>query len=303
MSFVLGIDVSTTATKAVLVDDGGRVVAVGASEYPFAVPQPLWAEQDPELWWHAACTAIRAALATAGARADQIAGVGLTGQMHGLVLLDDADRVLRPAILWNDQRTAAECDLIRAAIGPQRLIEITGNDALTGFTAPKLVWVREHEPDVWRRIAHVLLPKDYLRLRLTGDYALDKAGGSGTILFELAARDWSAVVTDALAIDRRWLPATFEGPSGHGHRQRGRGSRHRPACRDTGGGRWRRPIGQCRGRGCHRARRGGALAGYVGGRICRDRHAVVRAGRSRPCFLPRGSRTLAHDVGDALGGR
>ena len=213
MSFVLGIDVSTTATKAVLVDDGGSVVAVGASEYPFAVPQPLWAEQDPKLWWHAACTAIGATLATAGARADQIAGVGLTGQMHGLVLLDDADRVLRPAILWNDQRTGAECDLIRAAVGPQRLIEITGNDALTGFTAPKLVWVREHEHDVWRRIAHVLLPKDYLRLRLTGDYALDKAGGSGTILFDLAARDWSAVVTDALAIDRRWLPATFEGPA------------------------------------------------------------------------------------------
>ncbi len=132
--------------------------------------------------------------------------------MHGLVLLDDGDRVLRPAILWNDQRTAAECDAIRAAVGPERLIAITGNDALTGFTAPKLVWVRDHEPDVWARAAHVLLPKDYLRLRLTGEHALDKADGAGTLLFDLAARDWSAEVTAALGIPSAWLPPTFEGP-------------------------------------------------------------------------------------------
>ena len=138
--------------------------------------------------------------------------VGLTGQMHGLVLLDAADEVLRPAILWNDQRTAAECDAIRAAVGPERLIEITGNDALTGFTAPKLVWVRDHEPDVWRRTRHVLLPKDYLRLRLTGDHAMDKADGAGTILFDLAARDWSPEVLAALEIDPAWLPPTREGP-------------------------------------------------------------------------------------------
>jgi xylulokinase len=143
-----------------------------------------------------------------------IAAIGLTGQMHGAVVLDRAGEVLRPAILWNDQRTAAECDAIRDAVGGvERLIAITGNDALTGFTAPKLVWIRDHEPNIWARIAHVLLPKDYVRLRLTGDYALDKADGAGTILFDLAARDWSAEILGALAIDPAWLPPTFEGPA------------------------------------------------------------------------------------------
>ena len=158
------------------------------------------------------CVAIRAALAAAGIGGSDVAAVGLTGQMHGLVLLDAADAVLRPAILWNDQRTAAACDAIRAAVGPERLIAITGNDALTGFTAPKLVWVRDNEPEVWGRVAHVLLPKDYLRLRLTGEHALDKADGAGTILFDLAARDWSPEVLAALRIDPAWLPPTFEGP-------------------------------------------------------------------------------------------
>jgi xylulokinase len=141
-----------------------------------------------------------------------VAAIGLTGQMHGAVVLDGAGDVLRPAILWNDQRTGAECDVIREAVGPERLVAISGNDALTGFTAPKLVWIRDHEPDTWRRIAHILLPKDYLRLRLTGEYALDKADGAGTILFDLAARDWSADILGALEIDPAWLPPTFEGP-------------------------------------------------------------------------------------------
>ena len=149
----------------------------------------------------------------AGVAADDVEGVGLTGQMHGLVLLDAAGDVLRPAILWNDQRTAAECDAIRAAVGPQRLVEITGNDALTGFTAPKLAWVRAHEPEIWARVAHVLLPKDYVRYRLTGGYALDKADGSGTQLFDLAARDWSPVMLEALGIDPAWMPPTHEGPA------------------------------------------------------------------------------------------
>ena len=156
--------------------------------------------------------AIRTVLAETGARADEVEGIGLTGQMHGAVLLDASDEVLRPAILWNDQRTAAECDLIRAAVGAERLIEITGNDALTGFTAPKLVWVSEHEPEVWARIAHVLLPKDYVRLQLTGEHAIDKADAAGTLLLDLAARDWSAEVLEALAIPASWLPQTFEGP-------------------------------------------------------------------------------------------
>ena len=212
MAYVIGIDASTTATKAVLIDEAGAVRGVGVAEYGFEVPQPGWSEQSPDLWWDGAVAAIRSVLATAGVEGAEVVAIGLTGQMHGLVLLDRADAVLRPAILWNDQRTAAECDAIRAAVGAERLIAITGNDALTGFTAPKLVWVRDHEPDVWDRIAHVLLPKDYVRLRLTGGHAMDKADGAGTILFDLAARDWSPEVLAALEIDRAWMPPTFEGP-------------------------------------------------------------------------------------------
>lgn len=212
MSYVLGIDVSTTATKAVLVDERGSVAAIGLAEYGYDVPQPGWSEQDPQLWWDGAIAAVRDALRAADVDGSAVAAVGLTGQMHGAVLLDGADEVLRPAILWNDQRTARQCELIRAAVGAQRLIELTGNDALTGFTAPKLVWVRDNEPDVWARTRHVLLPKDYLRLRLTGEHAMDKADGSGTILFDLAARDWSDEVLSALRIDRALLPPTFEGP-------------------------------------------------------------------------------------------
>ena len=213
MAYVIGIDVSTTATKAVVIDEAGEVVAVGVVEYGYEVPHPLWSEQDPGLWWDGAVSGDpRRAGRRPASMATAVVGVGLTGQMHGLVLLDAAGDVLRPAILWNDQRTAAACDEIRAAVGPERLIAITGNDALPGFTAPKLVWVRDHEPDIWARIAHVLLPKDYVRLRLTGEYALDKADGAGTILFDLAARDWSPEVVAALGIDPAWLPPTFEGP-------------------------------------------------------------------------------------------
>jgi xylulokinase len=212
MGLVLGIDVSTTATKAVLIDEAGAVVGTGVAEYAFDVPRPMWSEQSPELWWDGTLTAIRQVLASTGTAGSDVVAIGLTGQMHGLVLLDEADRVLRPAILWNDQRTAAECDAIRRAVGPDRLIAITGNDALTGFTAPKLVWVRDHEPELWQRAAHVLLPKDYVRLRLSGDHATDKADGAGTILFDLAARDWSDAVLDALDIPRSWMPRTLEGP-------------------------------------------------------------------------------------------
>jgi xylulokinase len=212
MSHVLGIDTSTTATKAVLVDEVGAVVGIGAAEYGFDSPRPTWSEQEPALWWDGTVGAIRSVLRTTGADPASIAAIGLTGQMHGLVLLDAADRVLRPAILWNDQRTAHACEEIREAVGFERLLEVTGNDAVTGLTAPKLVWVRDHEPDVWARAAHVLLPKDYVRLELTGEHALDKADGAGTLLFDLAARDWSDEILAALRIPREWLPPTHEGP-------------------------------------------------------------------------------------------
>jgi xylulokinase len=213
LSHVLGIDTSTTATKAVLVDEAGAVAGIGSAEYGFEAPQPLWSEQEPALWWDGTVEAIRSVLRSTGVDPASIAAVGLTGQMHGLVLLDEGDRVLRPAILWNDQRTAHACEEIREAVGFERLVEITGNDAVTGLTAPKLVWVRDHEPDVWRRVRHVLLPKDYVRLELTGEHALDKADGAGTLLFDLAARDWSPEVLDALRIPRAWLPPTHEGPT------------------------------------------------------------------------------------------
>jgi len=212
MGLVLGIDVSTTATKAILVDGDGVVRGTGTAEYGYETPRPLWSEQDPALWWAGGAEAIGRALAAAGVGGEAVEAVGLTGQMHGAVLLDAAGEVLRPAILWNDQRTAAECDEIRTLVGAERLIAVTGNDAITGFTAPKLLWVRRHEPATWARLAHVLLPKDYLRLRLTGDYAMDKADGSGTILFDLAARTWSGEVLAALGLDPAWFPPTFEGP-------------------------------------------------------------------------------------------
>ena len=212
MELVLGLDVSTTATKAILVDGTGAVRGIGTAEYGYETPRPLWSEQDPALWWTATGAAVRAALDAAGTTGDEVGAIGLTGQMHGAVLLDAADRPLRPAILWNDQRTGAECDAIRSAVGPERLVEITGNDAITGLTAPKLLWVRAHESDVWSRVATVLLPKDYVRLQLTGTRALDKADGSGTGLFDLAERDWSAAVLAALELDPGLFPRTFEGP-------------------------------------------------------------------------------------------
>ncbi|MEJ2212023.1 MAG: FGGY family carbohydrate kinase, partial [Anaerolineae bacterium] len=211
MEYLLGIDTSTTATKALLMQADGEVVAVASSEYGYETPRPLWSEQDPGLWWQATVASVRQVLARAGVDPAAIEGVGLTGQMHGLVLLDGEGDVLRPAILWNDQRTAEECDQIRARVGQERLIQITGNDALTGFTAPKILWVKNHEPEIFARVRHILLPKDHVRFRLTGEYATDKAGGAGTILFDLGQRDWSPEVVAALGIDPAWLPPTFEG--------------------------------------------------------------------------------------------
>jgi len=208
----LGIDVSTTGAKALLVDADGAVVSSATTPLTLSTPHPLWSEQDPAEWWSGTAASIQKTLRQAGVSGDAVAAVGLTGQMHGLVLLDEAGEVLRPAILWNDQRTAAQCDEIRSRLGFERLVQITGNNALTGFTAPKILWVQQHEPQVYRRARHILLPKDYIRYRLTSQYAMDKADGSGTILFDLAARTWSPEVLQALEIPAEWLPPTFEGP-------------------------------------------------------------------------------------------
>ena len=204
---LLGIDVSTTSVKALLVDNNGEIVKSSTSPLTLSNPRPLWSEQNPEDWWQAAVTSITNVVDDS----DDIAAIGLTGQMHGLVLLDEDGEVLRPAILWNDQRCAEECDEIRSRLGKERLIQISGNDALTGFTAPKILWLARREPEVYERARHVLLPKDYLRYKLTHEYAMDKADGSGTLLFDLEQRDWSSEIVNALGIPAAWLPPTFEG--------------------------------------------------------------------------------------------
>jgi len=207
---LLGIDVSTTGVKALLIDDKGEIVASSTTALHLSTPKPLWSEQHPHDWWDAAVNSIRNVLRETDAK--EIAAIGLTGQMHGLVLLDEQGEVLRPAILWNDQRCGDQCDEMRASLGKERLIRISGNDALTGFTAPKILWVRQHEPEIYDRARHVLLPKDYLRYKLTHEYAMDKADGSGTLLFDLERRHWSNETLDAAKIAADWLPETFEGP-------------------------------------------------------------------------------------------
>lgn len=211
MNYFIGIDSSTTATKALLMDEAGKVVGVASSEYSYETPHPLWSEQSPTLWWDATIASIRSVLAQTRIDLKQVKGIGLTGQMHGLVLLDENGDVLRPAILWNDQRTASQCDSIRLKLGRENLIRITGNDALTGFTAPKILWVQENEPEIWKRARHILLPKDYVRYKLTGKFMMDRADGAGSILFDLAKRDWSPEVLSALDIPAELLPPTCEG--------------------------------------------------------------------------------------------
>src|SRR5687768_10112484 len=215
--YFLGIDTSTTSSKALLIDDKGKVIAVASSPHTLQTPRPLWSEQDPREWWQAVAVSIKSVLEKAGIGGERIGAVGLTGQMHGLGLLDEAGNILRPAILWNDQRTQSQCDEIHQRIGKQKFIQITGNVALTGFTAPKILWVKENEPDVYAMAKHVLLPKDYIRYRLTGEYAMDKADGAGTVLFDLRSRTWSSEVLQALEIPSSWMPQTFEGPEFTGH--------------------------------------------------------------------------------------
>jgi xylulokinase len=207
---VVGLDVGTTGVKAIAVEPDGAVAGVAERGYPLSTPRAGWSEQDPEDWWHATLVVLGALREQLGPAA--IAGIGLSGQRHGLVALDGAGRVIRPAILWNDQRTGAECAEIEARIGLERLIALTGNRALTGFTAPKLLWLRRHEPESYARIARVMLPKDYVRLRLTGEWAIDVADASGTLLLDVAGRRWSGEVLDALELPAEWLPPVLESP-------------------------------------------------------------------------------------------
>jgi xylulokinase len=205
---IVGIDVGTSGVKGLALDADGGVLAQAEAGYPLSTPRPGWAEQDPGLWWEATGTVLSELAAAVG----PFAGIGLSGQMHGLVALDSSDRVLRPAILWNDQRTSAECEEIERTLGLERLIALTGNRALTGFTAPKLLWLRRHEPELYSRIARIALPKDYVRLRLCGEHATDVADASGTLLLDVSGRRWSEEVLSALELDPGWLPRVLESP-------------------------------------------------------------------------------------------
>ena len=275
MTSLVGLDVGTSGVKALALSPEGDVVGRADEEYPLSIPQAGWAEQDPGDWVRAA----QAALARVAG--DDHGRVGLSGQMHGLVALDSERRVLRPAILWNDQRTAAECAEIEERIGLERLIELTGNRALPGFTAPKLLWLRRHEPELYERIAHVLLPKDYVRLQLFGELATDVADASGTLLFDVAGRRWSEEVLAELEIPPEWLPPVRESTEVAGAGDQAAGA--------VGVGVLSPGPGV--GRPRHLGRRLRAAGGVQAG-----------PGRASARFLPRGAGHVARDGGDAFGG-
>ena len=209
MTALLGLDLGTTGVRCLAIDAGGRLLADASAEYPLYSPHPGWSEQRPEDWWETSRKVI--SQVAAEVRGD-VRGLGLSGQMHGAVFLDETDAVIRPALLWNDQRTAAQAEAITERVGAQRLLEIAGNPALTGFQAPKLLWLRDTEPESYKRLARLLLPKDYIRLRLTGEAATDASDASGTLLLDLRTRSWSPEILEALEIDSQWLPQVFEGP-------------------------------------------------------------------------------------------
>jgi xylulokinase len=213
MKSVLGIDVGTGGSRVVVVTDDGRVIASATVEHaPFSSPQTGWADQEPEDWWRASRQAIREALSASTIEASSIRAIGLSGQMHGAVLVDETGAVVRPAIIWCDQRTETECRWLTDTIGAARLLELTLNPALTNFTLTKLLWVRTHEPAAWRRVRRVLLPKDFVRLRLSGEYATDMADASGTLMLDVAHRRWSHEIVDATGLDATMLPRLFESP-------------------------------------------------------------------------------------------
>lgn len=210
MAYLIGIDVGTSGTKTVLFDETGKALASATEEYPLLTPNPGWTEQVPEDWWQATVKSIQAVLSQSGIPAGEIKGIGLSGQMHGSVFLDDKNQVVRPAILWNDSRTAAECDEITQTIGEKRLLDLASNPALTGFTAPKAVWLKNKEPENFKKTKTLCLPKDYIRYRLTGEMAMEVSDGAGTLLFNVKQRNWSEEILDALGIPRQWMPPIQE---------------------------------------------------------------------------------------------
>src|SRR5579871_5131028 len=212
MPYLIGIDIGTSGTKTILIDEAGRVLARAIQEYPLYTPRPQWSEQDPADWWAATCGTVQKVFEQSGIAPKEVNGVGLSGQMHGSVFLDAGNNVLRRALLWNDQRTQAECDWITATVGRDRVVEWISNPVLTGFTAGKIVWLRNNEAQTYAQVRKVLLPKDYIRLRLTGEYATEVSDASGTALFDVRHRRWSDEMLDAIGIPRDWMPRSFESP-------------------------------------------------------------------------------------------
>src|SRR5215218_7005461 len=211
MPHLLGIDIGTSGTKTLVCDEDGKVLATAMADHTSITPRPGWSEQKPEEWWEATCAATKAVLRKAKLKAGDVGGIGLSGQMHGSVFLGDGPRPLRNALLWNDQRTQKQCDEItQKAGGREKLIDLVANPALTGFTAPKILWVRENEPKVWAKTKHVLLPKDYIRFRMTGEYATEVSDASGMLLLDVVNRTWSDKLLSLLDIDKSLLGKLHE---------------------------------------------------------------------------------------------
>ncbi|WP_097028390.1 xylulokinase [Clostridium peptidivorans] len=209
MKFI-GIDLGTSSVKIILMDESGEIQHSLSRSYEVSYPKATWAEQEPEVWWNETKEGLKELMSSISIKSDEIKGIGFSGQMHGLVLLDEEGKVLRPSILWCDQRTQEECDHLNKEIGQKKLSKCTGNMALTGFTAPKVMWVKKHEPEVFKKIAHILLPKDYIRYKLTGEFATDVSDASGTLFFDVKNRCWSKEMQDILCIKEEWLPKVFE---------------------------------------------------------------------------------------------
>jgi xylulokinase len=212
MGCYIGTDIGTSGTKTIVIDEKGKLLGRSTVEHPLSTPKPGWAEQDPADWWGTTIESIREAFGQSNVGKDEIKGIGLSGQMHGTVFLDGSNNVLRPAILWCDQRTARECEYITEKVGKERLIQLTCNPALTGFSAPKIVWLRNHEPEIYARVEKVLLPKDYIRFLLTGEFAGEVSDASGTLLFDVVHRRWSDEVLQDLEVPKEWLPEIYESP-------------------------------------------------------------------------------------------
>ena len=292
----LGIDIGTGGSRALLVDAQGQVKAAFTAPHDeMTMLHPLWAEQRPENWWEAAQAAVRGVLAEAGVNGREVRGIGLSGQMHGLTLLDQADQVIRPALIWCDQRSQAQVDFINRTVGRDKVLDYTANPVVTGFTLPKLLWVRDNEPAQFERVRKVLLPKDYVRFCLTGEYASEVSDASGTSLFDVLKRQWSYEMCDALGLRRDILPKCYESKevTGQRHREGGRGAR--PRARNPGGGRRRRSgVERCRQR--HRRSRHRLLhAGNLRRRVRAHGKAGLRSPGPGPHLLSRGAGEMARD--------